>query len=295
VNRQALFAGLLGARIHHSLSPRMHTQWFTELSIGATYSLFSEPTSISARATVERLLATPGFLGLNITAPYKALLLDDPRFHQSAHVVRTGAANTLYRNAQGGWALENTDVFGIAASVERLCGPALVNSPEPEIRWKVVCLGAGGAARALPEALSLQPLGSKVNTPVLFLCRDPAKSRLSGASSQNPKAFASLHFDEAAEALAVEKHLLVVNTLPLGLPGSSTPENPYARAVLKLLHGKRLCYFDMLYLPSDGMACAAELGVPALNGALMLQEQGRRSFELWVNVRPLSNPITPTI
>ena len=295
MNSQAPFAGLLGARIEHSLSPRMHTQWFTEVGIGATYSLFSEPTSTSARSTVERLLATPGFLGLNITAPYKALLLDDPRFNQSVHVVRTGAANTLYRDAQGGWALENTDVFGIATSLERLCGHAPESSAEPETRWKVVCLGAGGAARALPEALSLHPLISRVNAPALFLCRNPMKSRQSGASIQNPAAFACLHFDEAAEALAPLKHLIVVNTLPLGLSGSPTPENPHARAVLKLLHGKKLCYFDMLYLPSDGMACAAELGIPALDGTLMLQEQGRRSFELWVHVRPVSNPIAPTI
>lgn len=315
------FAGLLGSDIAHSLSPRMHAQWFAEANIEASYALFPEPSEAAARARVESLLTKPHFLGLNITAPYKALLLEDSRFRRTPRVERTGAANTLHRTPQGDWTLENTDVFGIAATLERLLDVPAIGSVDAKEVWKIVCLGAGGAARAVPEALRLGTLASRTDPRVAFLCRDPEKAehalRQPSEAHGTPEQQDVLTFEEGAERLAREPRLVVVNTLPLGLPGSATPINTPARNLLADLFstthrggvaspstssvslvqkpGRVVCYFDMLYLPSDGLACARDLGLRATGGALMLQEQGRQSFRLWVGVEPKSDPLTSSL
>lgn len=297
---EAPFAGLLGADIGHSLSPKLHSQWFREAEISAQYHLFQSPTEQAALARVESLLANPHFLGLNITAPFKGLLLSDPRFHPSPHVLRTGAANTLFRTPEGTWHLENTDIFGIAHSLEHLCRRDESHTNALKTRWKVVCLGAGGAAHAVPEALEVMSTKHTIKRQVAFLCRDPHKGSQRREASGGSNHTEYRPFDEAKRVLANETHVVVVNTLPLGLPQSAHPLNPHARSVLMSAVQSRseqgkLCYFDMLYLPSDGLNFARSLGVPALGGALMLQEQGRRSFALWTGVTPQSNPIVSPI
>jgi shikimate 5-dehydrogenase len=249
-----------------------------------------------ALALVSALLPVEGFLGLNLTLPFKATLVAEGRFRPSPRVVRTGSANTLHKR-NGNWCLENTDVDGITATVAALCRRWLEPGSPP---WSILCLGAGGAARAVPEAAATFP-GCEG---VLFLCREPdAASR--NQAARLPTGFGKLDSPLEEWKEITSARVLVINTLPLGLPSASgggstmgpTPAwetaNPYAGHILQLLkaEGREARYFDMLYLPSHGMEQARALSIPAIGGGLMLQEQGRTAFQLWTGVLPSENPL----
>jgi shikimate dehydrogenase len=280
------FAGLLGADVRHSLSPRLHARWFREIGVDGSYVPLGVPDGAAALALVQALLPVDGFLGLNLTMPYKSLLTKAPEFAPSPRVQRIGFANTLHKGTDATWRLENTDVDGIVATLRSLCAPWLSNGSP----WTVACMGAGGAAAGLVEAARHEPGVERI----VFLCRDPrsAEKSLAGTIKGSPTS-GFYPFADSAMALRGAERVLVVNTLPLGLPGSSTPENPHVRATLSSLAraGITTRYFDMLYLPSDGLSAAKALCVPSQGGTLMLQEQGRSAFALWTGVVPLAHPL----
>jgi len=296
------FAGLLGSAIDHSLSPRMHRAWFAEAGRDSCYLSFSLPSAPEALALVQALLPVRRFLGLNLTLPYKGILLERGGFRASSRVLATGAANTLYRlvshvDGEDGseWALENTDIDGIRASMK-----ALDTAPSSSTPLQVICLGAGGAARAVPAAL----VGDGVTTgspSITFLCREPERARLEWggvrATDAAPFTFEALENVEAVVRKRVEvapnTRWLVINTLPLGATELTSPTNPYAREVLEACAaaGCETAYFDMIYVPTEGLSTARALGFAALDGRLMLQEQGRAAFTLWTGFVPASDPL----
>ena len=100
--------GLLGRKLGHSWSPRIHT------TLGSVpYELFErEPEE------VEPFIREGAWRGINVTIPYKrdAARLADER---SPRVERLGAANTLVRRPDGTIFAENTDVLGFSLMLQR--------------------------------------------------------------------------------------------------------------------------------------------------------------------------------
>lgn len=130
--------GVVGNPIGHSLSPHLHNPCLAQVGAEAVYV----PLLVTDFA---RFWADCGawIAGLSVTIPHKEALLavggangwvieDAPR--------RIGAANTLYRAADGAPRLANTDAVAIRTLLEThgsLAGKTLL------------CLGAGGVARAI--------------------------------------------------------------------------------------------------------------------------------------------------
>ena len=113
--------GILGHRIAHSLSPRIHRQPFDRLEL---------PKDAPLGALVDAL--RPYYAGFSVTSPFKQVL--------ARHVGFPGALNTLARSAEGPWKAANTDVAGALAVLDRLGGR------------RVTVLGDGGVTVALRTA-----------------------------------------------------------------------------------------------------------------------------------------------
>lgn len=119
--------GLIGERLGHSFSPRIHAQ------LGDyDYQLCPLPPE-----ALDAFLRAGDFRGLNVTIPYKRAVLPycdtvDPA------ALAIGSVNTLVRDALGGVTGYNTDLFGMQ-SMAKLAGISLAGK-------KVLILGAGGTS-----------------------------------------------------------------------------------------------------------------------------------------------------
>ncbi len=140
--RAARAACVIGWPVEHSRSPLIHNYWLKTYGIAGEYRREAVPPE-NINAFI-RSLATRGYIGANVTLPYKeaALALSLP--DDGARAI--GAANTLWLD--GGFLRStNTDVEGFLNNLD--AGAA---------QWDrgltaAVVLGAGGAARAVVYGL----------------------------------------------------------------------------------------------------------------------------------------------
>lgn len=137
-------AAVLGSPVGHSLSPVMHRAAYAALGLSDwTYDV-RECTSEELAGVLNEVRADPLWAGLSLTMPLKLAVmgLADEVDELAA---RAGSANTVVRRADGSLWLTNTDVVGVAASLDALELP-------PGLKSAVV-LGGGGSARAALLAL----------------------------------------------------------------------------------------------------------------------------------------------
>ena len=136
-----MVCGLLGRRLGHSYSPRIHGQ------LGSyEYRLFEkEPEDLEA------FLRGGSFRGLNVTLPYKKSVI--PFLDALSDVAeRLGAVNTIVRREDGTLIGHNSDYFGFRSMVER---SGLWVSGK-----KVLVLGSGGASNTAVAVM--RELGARV-------------------------------------------------------------------------------------------------------------------------------------
>ncbi len=128
--------GLLGNPVAHSLSPRMQNAAFEALSLEFKYVLM--PVEEELLEETVGSLADNGFVGANVTVPYKAAVipfLDEVDDFAS----RAGSVNTIV--------VRDGKLHGSSTD-----GLAVVDAVEAE-GARVLILGAGGAAHAVGTAL----------------------------------------------------------------------------------------------------------------------------------------------
>lgn len=121
-------AGLIGAKLSHSFSPRIHA------------ALADYPYALIEleEAQVGSFLQKGEFDCLNVTIPYKKTVM--PYLAEiSPTARRIGAVNTILRRADGSLEGHNTDYAGFSDLVVD-CGVSLAGK-------KVLVLGSGGASR----------------------------------------------------------------------------------------------------------------------------------------------------
>src|SRR5258708_22524798 len=144
-------ACVVGWPVRHSRSPVIHGHWIKQYRLDAVYR--REEIAPEAFADFISHLAERGYVGANITIPYKesALAMSEPDDRAQA----VGAANTLWYD-RGRLLSTNTDVEGFTANLD-----ACVPGWEKRVGEAVV-LGAGGSARAIIYGLIERALG-KIN------------------------------------------------------------------------------------------------------------------------------------
>lgn len=230
--------GLLGRRLGHSWSPRIHA-----LMGSAPYGLFErEPEDVS------RFLREEPWRGINVTIPYKRVAAEAAD-ERSVRVERLGVANTLVRREDGSIYADNTDVLGFAWMLERFFLHELGTDAKGLLAGhKALVLGSGGASQAIQAAL--RDVGARVVV-------------ISRTGSETYETLVERHADA----------MLVVNTTPVGM-FPDCPASPLSDEQLEKITGLR-AVLDVVYNPErTGLCLAAErLGVPFESGLGMLVAQ----------------------
>ena len=257
-------AGVIGAPIAHSLSPRLHGHWLARYGISGYYVPLE--VSQSDLAAVIPMLPRIGFVGLNVTIPHKesVIKLADTVTDRASLI---GAANTLIYRSDGKIHADNTDGHGFLANLrqhapqwEPATGPAAV-------------LGAGGAARAVVSALL------DAGAPEIRLA-NRTRARAEALRSEFGARIVVHDWVQAGNML--EGAATVVNTTSLGMDGK-----PPLRVPLDALNPKAVVN-DLVYVPlrTDFLARAEEIGCTTVDGLGMLLHQAAPGFERWFGLRP---------
>ena len=225
--------GLLGEKLGHSFSPQIH-----RALAGYDYQLLPTPPE-----AVEDLFARRAFQGLNVTIPYKRMVMPlcdetDPR------AAAIGAVNTVV-NRNGRLTGYNTDIDGFLYMARR-AGVDMAGK-------KVVILGSGGTSRTARAAAG--ELGAREIVTV---------SRHGEDNYQNP----SRHADAQ----------VLVNTTPVGMY-PNWGQSPVSLESFPALEG----VLDVVYNPlrTALLLQAEERGLPRSCGLPMLVAQAKRAAELF--------------
>ena len=254
----ARLAGVMGWPVAHSRSPRIHGYWLEEKGIDGAYL----PLAVRPEALNAALGALPalGFRGCNLTAPHKeAALARMDTLSETAR--RIGAVNTVTVGDCGALRGDNTDGYGFISHLRQ-------EAPGWEAGAPVAVLGAGGAARAVVDALST------AGVPEIRLLNRSGK-RAAALAEGAGEAVRPLPWDQRDEALAGCG--LLVNTTNLGQVGK-----PALALALEQLPPDAVVY-DLVYAPleTDLLKAARGRGHVAVDGLGMLIHQARPGFAAW--------------
>jgi shikimate dehydrogenase len=257
-------AGVIGNPVGHSRSPRLHRHWLKRYGIEGDYI----PLHVQEEdlAQVIRTLPKMGFVGVNVTIPHKVAVMQlADQISDRATLI--GAANTLIFRRDGKIHADNTDGYGFLSNL-RAGAPDWRADAGP-----VAVLGAGGAARAVIEALieagATEILLSNRTRPKAEALKSDFGSRLRIV-------------DWVQVGNIIEDASTIVNTTSLGMAGC-----PELRIPLDGLHAGQTVT-DLVYNPLETrlLAEARAAGCTTVDGLGMLLHQAVPGFERWFGHRP---------
>jgi shikimate dehydrogenase len=257
-------AGVIGSPIAHSRSPALHGHWLSRYGLPGHYV----PLDVAEDRLEEtlRFLPSIGFVGVNVTIPYKerALAIADLASDRATLI---GAANTLIFRADGRIHADNTDGYGFVENLRQsvpdwdpAAGPATV-------------FGAGGAARAVLASLI------DIGVPEIRLTN---RTRPRAEMLRNDFGTRVQVHDWVKAGNVLEDSALVVNTTSLGMTGK-----PELRVPLDGLQPGTVVS-DLVYAPLETrlLRTARAQGCHAVDGLGMLLHQAVPGFERWFGQRP---------
>ncbi len=257
-------AGVIGAPIHHSRSPRLHGHWLRKYGIKGFYI----PMEIAPGDLEQTLRTLPklGFVGVNVTIPYKERVMELADL-VTDRATLIGAVNTLIFRKDGKIHADNTDGYGFIENL-RQNAPDWVPASGP-----AVVMGAGGAARAVVASL----LDSGV--PEIRLT-NRTRIRADKLREDFGQRVRVVEWVQAGNVL--EDAVTVVNTTSLGMVGK-----PEMRVPLDGLQPGTLVT-DIVYTPLQTrlLRVAADQGCTCVDGLGMLLHQAVPGFERWFGRRP---------
>jgi shikimate dehydrogenase len=263
---------LIGDPVAHSRSPAMQNAALAQLGVAARYEAVH--TSADELAGRVAALRAPEYLGANVTLPHKQAVLPllDELEDQAAQI---GAANTIYKGADGRLIGANTDAPALIADLADA-------GFEPAGRGAVL-LGASGAARAAAFALAHAGVGAMV---VLNRSPERAEALLAElllaitdevgltAAGAPPPTLVALGLDDPDAGAYLAACELLVNATALGWHGDETPlpDPPVGRHTL---------VYDMTYRETRLLREAAARGATTRAGLGMLVHQGALALTRW--------------
>ncbi|MCO5154362.1 MULTISPECIES: shikimate dehydrogenase [unclassified Shinella] len=257
-------AFVTGYPVKHSRSPLIHGFWLKTLGLQGSYTR-QEVSPEDFAGFISRLKSgESGFVGGNVTIPHKETafaLADRP----DALSEELGASNTLWLD-EGRLHATNTDGFGFLANLDAA-------SPGWDRTDRAVILGAGGASRAIIQAVRDRGIG-EIHVVNRTLGRAQELADRFGAKV-HAHAMAALQEVSAGAGL-------FVNTTSLGMDGEAAPDFDFS----PLAGGAVVT--DIVYVPlvTPILRQAAEQGFATVDGLGMLLHQAAPGFEKWFGVRP---------
>lgn len=257
-------AGVVGSHVGHSKSPQLHHHWLKTYGISGHYV----PMGIARDdlETVLRTLPKMGFVGVNVTIPYKeAVMQIADRITDRATLI--GAANTLIFREDGKIHADNTDGYGFIENL-RINAPAWMPAAGP-----AAVLGAGGAARAVIASLI------DAGVPEIRLSN---RTRVRAEALRADFGARLVVHDWVQAGNMIDDAALLVNTTSLGMVGK-----PQLRVPLDGLHAG-VVVTDLVYAPLKTalLTAAEEAGCVTVDGLGMLLHQAVPAFERWFGQRP---------
>ncbi len=257
-------AFVVGYPIKHSRSPIIHGYWLKQFGIDGSYRAV-EVSEVDFPAFMANLRdGAAGYSGGNVTIPHKeraVRLADRP----DALSEELGAANTLWVE-NGLVHSTNTDGLGFLANLDE-------RRPGWDRCDKAVVLGAGGASRAVIQALRDRGFGE------IHVVNRTVERAQELADRFGKKVFAH-PMEGIAEVLTGAG--LFVNTTSLGMHGSPVPEFPLQRLA------PDATVTDLVYIPlvTPFLRQAEKHGFASVDGLGMLLHQAVPGFEKWFGHRP---------
>ena len=261
--------GVIGNPIAHSKSPQMQQAALNDAGQPYRYVRLQADTDEGGFEAMLAALAARGFLGVNVTVPFKKKAFA-AAVQADALSTLCGAANTLVRK-EDGWHCHNTDGPGFERAIQELSGRPLAD-------MRVVLLGAcGGAGSALAAQCALS------HCRTLTLVNRPRPELEQMAATLAPHYGAPIpycHFDTAELQAAVAEADLIINATSLGLKeGDSLP------LPAEWLNPGQIVY-DIVTHHTPLQQAAAARGCTAADGLGMLLWQGAIAFEHWFGQLP---------
>jgi len=265
-------AFVAGWPIKHSRSPLIHNHWLAVHGLDGDYSKQEiEPANLGEFLST---LDKQNFRGGNITIPHKenALeLLDEV----DELADRLGAVNTIWLDENKNLCGSNTDGFGFTSNLNEHA--PTWNNKERQ-RRPVLVLGAGGASRAIVDALVQQGF-EKIVIANRTISRAVELAQRFGTSCS------AIALDELN--ICDLKPAFVVNTTSLGMEGSDT------RLPIDLTQlPTDAIVTDIVYTPlmTPLLNEAKSNGLQIVDGLGMLLHQAVPGFEKWFGIRPQVTP-----
>lgn len=275
--------GLVGWPLEHSFSPVIHEFWMRKAGLQKhRYELLpTPPDKFIARL---KTLTEEGFVGCNITVPYKeaAFSFLDKYGELDAEARRLRAVNTILVDKHGKMEGRNSDGVGFLASLDQ-------QSPHWRSREfsesnQVVIFGAGGAARSI--IASLVDSGIE-HIYIVNRTKKRAERLLQQLNIKNARAFSTSR-EELISAL--KNAPLLINSTSLGMTGYCNWRDGIGSAPSEFLTyiDSSAIVVDIVYIPlqTELLQTAFKYGFTCVNGLGMLLYQAVPSFEGWFGVRP---------
>ncbi len=250
-------AGVIGSPVRHSLSPVIHNAAFVDAGLDWVYAAF-EVAPGNAGAALEAMRAL-GIAGLSVTMPHKedvARAVDV--LDAAASALQT--VNTVVLQPDGRLSGHSTDGAGFVAS--------LLGAGVDPTGMSVVVLGAGGAARAVIDALVRAGVDRLV-----IVNRSPERAAQAVAVGGTNALAGDMSAIGAAD--------LVVNATSIGMGTDDLPCD------VALLHSGQVVA-DLVYHPLDTalLRSARDRGAVVIDGLGMLVHQAVLQQQLWTGLRP---------
>ena len=256
------FYGLIGEKLPHSLSPKIHNTLFKALEIEGAYKLFEvEKENLGKTIDSLKLLKIKG---VNVTIPYKQDVMEYVDFI-SEEAKKIGAVNTIYLN-NGKLYGYNTDYFGFGT---------IIKNHDVKVKDNIaMVLGNGGAAKSIITFLLDEGIKK------IYLVSRKVKNDLG-------------YEDERIECKSYEeisniKGDVLINTTPLGMY-PHMDETPVKEEIISNFN----TLIDIIYNPKETefLKIGKALNKKVCGGIEMLVGQAIKAEEIWQG-QSLDNEIT---
>jgi shikimate dehydrogenase len=262
-------AFVTGFPVKHSRSPMIHGHWLKNFEISGTYQAVEVAPADFADFISSLKDGSSGFAGGNVTIPHKEqafALADAP----DEIATELGAANTLYLH-DGRLCATNTDGYGFLNNLDDRA-PSWTDRKD-----RAVVLGAGGASRAIIQALRDRGFGE------IHVLNRTVERAQELADRFGPRIHAAPLGELAERLLGAD---LFVNTTSLGMDDSD------AIAIDFTAMRSGALVTDIVYVPliTPILAQAREQGMRIADGLGMLLHQAVPGFEKWFGKRPTVTP-----
>lgn len=245
--------GLIGERLSHSISPKIHELILKEINIKGVYNIY-ETNRDKLQETLLQL-RNDNIKGVNITIPYKISVmefLDDI----SKKALQIGSINTI--TFKGGILKgDNTDYKGFKQTL-RSYSIDMSNKA-------VLILGTGGAAASV------------------FQCAKDENSNNIKLASRSPLRLRDFWKKREAEIISYKeienfKWDIIINCTPCGMY-PDIDSSPISKDALKYCEA----VVDLIYNPKETMLLrySRELGIKGVNGLYMLVAQAIEAQKIW--------------